>query len=279
MVNYNKLLNLPSSDELPDSDNKPVDHEIQVIIPNLLKQILNLLWGDRQDWFFGVNMGIYHTTGSNPRIAIVPDGFLSLGVTRLKNDNLRPSYILWEENYIVPILVLEIVSKTYGDEYDQKMIDYARMGVLYYVIYNPDYSQRDKHKQFEVYNLRNGVYQPQNGNPVWIPEIALGLGTEVGHNERCRREWLYWYNSQGNRFMTPEEKVFQEQQRAEQRQRAEQQRQRVEQQQQRAEQQRQRAEQEQQRAEQEQQRAEQQRQRVEQLEQMLRSLGIDPEQL
>ena len=159
------------------------------------------------------------------------------------------------------------------------MIDYARMGVLYYVIYNPDYSQRDKHKQFEVYHLRNGVYQPQNGNPVWIPEIALGLGTEVGHNERCQREWLYWYNSQGNRFMTPEEKVLQEQQRAEQRQRAEQQRQRVEQQRQRAEQERQRAEQEQQRAEQEQQRAEQQRQRVEQLEQMLRSLGIDPEQL
>ena len=83
MVNYNKLLNLPSSDELPDSDNKPVDHEIQVIIPNLLKQILNLLWGDRQDWFFGVNMGTYHTTESNPRIAIVPDVFLSVGVTRL----------------------------------------------------------------------------------------------------------------------------------------------------------------------------------------------------
>ena len=286
MVNYNKLLNLPSSDELPDSDDEPVDHEIQILIPSLLIATLNQLWGDRQDWFFGINMGIYHTTGSNPRIAIVPDAFLSVGVPRLKNNNLRPSYVLWEENYIAPILVLEIVSQTYRNEYDQKMIDYARMGVLYYVIYNPDYSQRDKHKQFEVYHLRNGVYQPQNGNPVWIPEIALGLGTEVGHNERCRREWLYWYNSQGNRFMTPEEKVLQEQQRAEQRQRAEQQRQRVEQERQRAEQQRQRAEQEQQRAEQQQQqaeqqqqRAEQQQQRVEQLEQMLRSLGIDPEQL
>ena len=273
MVNYNKLLNLPSSDELPDSDNKPVDHEIQVIIPNLLKQILNLLWGDRQDWFFGVNMGIYHTTGSNPRIAIVPDGFLSLGVTRLKNDNLRPSYILWEENYIVPILVLEIVSKTYGDEYEQKMIDYARMGVLYYVIYNPDYSKRDKHKRFEVYHLRNGVYQPQVGNPVWMPEIGLGIGSEVGSYERCQREWLYWYDSQGNRLMTPEEKTLQQQQRAEQEQ------QRAEQEQQRAEQEQQRAEQERQRAEQERQRAEQERQRAEKLEQMLRSLGIDPEQL
>ena len=231
MVNNNQLLNLPSSDELPDSDDKPVDHEIQILIPNLLRLILNQLWGDRYDWFFGINMGIFHTTGSNPRVAIVPDGFLSLGVPRLKNNNLRPSYILWEENYVVPILVLEIVSKTYGGEYDEKMIDYARLGVLYYVIYNPDYSKRDKHERFEVYRLLNGVYQRLQGNPVWMPEIGLGIGSEVGNNDRCEREWLYWYDSQSNRFMTPEERELQQQQRAEQ------------------------------------------------LEQMLRSLGVDPEQL
>ncbi len=231
MVNYNQLLNLPSSDELPDSDDKPVDHEIQILIPNLLRLILNRLWGDRSDWFFGVNMGIYHTTGSNPRVAIVPDSFLSVGVPRLKNDKLRPSYILWEENYIVPILVLEIVSQTYGKEYDKKMIDYARLGVLYYVIYNPDYANRDKHERFEVYRLLDGAYQRLEGNPVWMPEIGLGIGSEVGKNDLCEREWLYWYDSQGNRFMTPEEETLQE------------------------------------------------RQRAEQLEQMLRSLGVDPEQL
>ena len=231
MVNYNQLLNLPSSDELPDSDDKPVDHEIQILIPNLLRTILNRLWRDRSDWFFGVNMGIFHTTGSNPRVAIVPDSFLSVGVPRLKNNKLRPSYILWEENYIVPILVLEIVSKTYGDEYDEKMIDYARLGVLYYVIYNPDYFKRDKHERFEVYRLLNGVYQRLQGNPVWMPEIGLGIGSEVGYNDNCEGEWLYWYDSQGNRFMTPEERELQQQQRAEQ------------------------------------------------LEQMLRSLGVDPEQL
>ena len=62
MVNYNKFLNLPLSDELPDSDDKPVDHEIQILIPSLLMATLNQLWGDHQDWFFGVNMGIYHIT-------------------------------------------------------------------------------------------------------------------------------------------------------------------------------------------------------------------------
>ncbi|NEP87650.1 MAG: Uma2 family endonuclease [Okeania sp. SIO2C2] len=231
MVNKNQLLNLPSSYELPDSDDKPVDREIQILIPNLLMLILNQLWGDRYDWFFGVNMGIFHTTGSSPRVAIVPDALLSLGVPRLKNNKLRSSYVLWEENYVVPIFVLEIVSQTYGGEYDEKMIDYARLGVLYYVIYNPDYSKRDKHEQFEVYHLVDGAYQRLKGNPVWMPEIGLGIGTEVGNHYRSEQEWLYWYHSEGNRFMTPEEEALQE------------------------------------------------RQRAERLEQMLRSLGVDPEQL
>ncbi|NEO54186.1 MAG: Uma2 family endonuclease [Okeania sp. SIO3B5] len=259
MVNYNELLNLPSSDELPDSDDKPVDHEIQNLIPNLLLLILERLWSDHSDWFFGVDMGIFHSTGSSPRVPIVPDGFLSLGVTRRKNDKLRPSYVLWEENYIVPIFVLEIVSQTYGKEYDKKMIDYARLGVLYYVIYNPDYSKRDKHERFEVYRLLNGAYQRLQGNPVWMPEIGLGIGTEFGNHYRSEQEWLYWYDSEGNRFMTPEEGELQQKLQVQQ--------------------ERQRAEQFQQELQQERLEAQQQRQRAEQLEQMLRSLGVDPEQL
>ena len=43
------------------------------------------------DWFFAVDMGIYH----NPyEPAIVPDGFLSLGVERFYDENLRRSYVL-----------------------------------------------------------------------------------------------------------------------------------------------------------------------------------------
>ncbi|MEB3340811.1 Uma2 family endonuclease [Okeania sp.] len=197
-------------------------------------------------------MGIYHTTGSNPRVAIVPDAFLSVGVPKLKNDKLRSSYILWEENYIVPIFVLEIVSKTYGDEDEQKMTDYARLGVLYYVIYNPDYFHRDKHERFQVYRLFNGTYQRLPINPVWMPEIGLAIGTEVNNYYRYQRELLYWYESEGNRFMTPEEEKLQE---------------------------RQRFQQERQRAEKLEQEAQQERQRAEQFKQMLRSLGVDPKQL
>jgi Uma2 family endonuclease len=213
MVNYNPLQNLPSSDELPDSDDTPVDHELQAIIPTMLRVILNWLWGSRLDWFFGVNMGVYHTTGKNPRVPIVPDGFLSLGVERLKVGKLRPSYVVWEENDIVPILILEVVSKTYGREYDEKMTDYAKLGALYYIIHNPDYCSRDKHDSFEVYRLVEGVYQRQLGEPVWMPEIGLGIGREIGTYDRCQREWLYWYDYEGTRFLTPDEAAEQERQR------------------------------------------------------------------
>ena len=79
---YNPLQYLPSSAELPDSDHTLIDNKLQNLIPNLLLAMLTLVW-QREDWFFGVDMGFYHPTGQNPRIPIVPDGFLSLGVVRL----------------------------------------------------------------------------------------------------------------------------------------------------------------------------------------------------
>jgi Uma2 family endonuclease len=243
MVQYNPLQYLPTAEELPDSDDTPVDNELQILIPILLRAILALLWADRMDWFFGVNMGVYYEPD---KAAIVPDGFLSLGVERYKaRGKLRLSYVLWQENNTVPQWVLEVVSKTPGGEYDDKMTKYAQIGVLYYVIYNPDYGRRDKHDPFEVYRLVNGVYVRQTGNPVWMPEIGLGIGCEVGTHEGCTREWLYWYDQLSRRFPTQANVIEQERQRAEQ----------------------------------SQQQLEQERQRAERLAEQLRQMGVDPDTL
>jgi Uma2 family endonuclease len=220
-----------------------VDNELQILIPILLRAILALLWADRMDWFFGVNMGVYYEPD---KAAIVPDGFLSLGVERYKaRGKLRLSYVLWQEHNIVPQWVLEVVSKTPGNEYDEKMTKYAQIGVLYYVIYNPDYSRRDKHDPFEVYRLVNGVYVRQTGNPVWMPEIGLGIGCEVGTHEGCTREWLYWYDQLSRRLLAPANVIEQERQRAELAQ----------------------------------QQLEQERQRAERLAERLRQMGVDPDTL
>jgi Uma2 family endonuclease len=200
MLEYNPLSCFPSSEELPDSDDTPVDNELQDLIPSLLKAILAMAWSQRMDWFFGADMGVYY----DPNLpAIVPDGFLSLGVERYFDESLRRSYAIWEEKQ-VPILVLEIVSQTYRGEYSTKKDQYANLGVLYYVVYNPD---RRRKARFEVYKLVNDEYQLLAGNPIWLPEVDLGIGMERGTYQGIPREWLYWYNKQGKRLLTPEERA------------------------------------------------------------------------
>jgi len=205
---------LPTSDELPDSDDTPVDNEDQNFVPNLLLFLLEYIWKSRDDWYFGVDMGIYHTTGVSPRVPVVPDGFLSLGVERRKNGGSRSSYVMWEEGYTAPILALEVVSHTYGDEYEKKLDIYRQLGVKYYVIYNPQFWRRDGHLPFEVYKLVDGVYQLQIGEPLWMPEISLGIGRAVLPSDRFSREVLSWFDQKGDRYLTPEEQVALERQRA-----------------------------------------------------------------
>lgn len=73
--------------------------------------------------------------------------------------------MLWEEDGVAPKFVLEMVSWTPGNEYDDKIKIYENLGVLYRVIYNPEYWQRDRHQPFEVYKLIDGTYQLQIGEP------------------------------------------------------------------------------------------------------------------
>jgi Uma2 family endonuclease len=205
---------LPTSDELPDSDNLPVDNEDQNLLPNVLLFLLNSMWADRLDWFFAADMGIYHTTGVHPRVPVVPDAFLSLGVERKKGGKSRRSYVMWEEKYVVPMFVLEMVSHQQGGEYDEKLAIYANLGVLYYVIYNPEFWRRDLHQPFEVYRLVDGVYQLQIGEPYWMPEVGLGIGRCQTVFGNLPQEQLGWFNERGIRYLTMDELADRERQRA-----------------------------------------------------------------
>jgi Uma2 family endonuclease len=243
MYQYELPRYLPTADELPCSDDTPVDNELQELIPSLLKSILQILWGDRLDWFFGIDMGIYYHPEQPP---IVPDGFLALNVERFYDEDLRPSYVLWEEE-VAPILVLEVVSNTIGGEYTTKLDRYAQIGVLYYVIYNP---KRRRKAKLEIYKLVNGSYELQAANPLWMPEIGLGIGNERVNYGGLTRDWLYWYDESNQRYPSPSEQIELE---------------------------RQKATVESQRADLERQRADLERQRAERLAAQLRALGIEPE--
>jgi Uma2 family endonuclease len=198
---------LPSTEELPCSDDTPVDNEDQNLLPNLLLFSLAMLWADRMDWYFGVDMAVYHTTGISPKVPVVPDAFLSLGVERRKGGKSRRSYATWEENSVVPILALEMVSHRPHEEYDEKMAIYARLGVLYYVIYNPEFWQRDRHQPFEVYKLAANTYHLQIGEPFWMPEIGLGLGRSRQILGGIEQEVLLWHDAQGQPQLLPDQQL------------------------------------------------------------------------
>jgi Uma2 family endonuclease len=204
MLKYVEPLDwLPTAEDLPDSDDTPVDNELQELAPTLLKAVLAYLWKDRTDWFFGIDMGIYY----NPdEPAIVPDGFLSIGVESVKSENLRSSYVLWEEQGILPQLVLEVVSKKYRREYSGKKDFYEQLGILYYVVYNP---LRRRKPTLEIYKLIRGKYLPMIGNPVWLPELGLGIGKERQIYQGREREWIFWYDQDGTRYLLPEERAEQ----------------------------------------------------------------------
>jgi hypothetical protein len=85
-----------------------------------------------------------------------------------------------------------------------------------------------------------------------VQDVRLGIGYEQGNYAGVTREWLYWYDETGMRYLTPNQRIQQEAQRAQQ---------------------------EAQRAQQEAQRAVRSEQRAEQLAQRLRELGVNPEHI
>jgi len=204
MVNltYNKNRPLPSAEELPSSDETPVDNQLQNDLPNLLLNLLALIWSGRDDWYFGVDMAVYYN----------PDE-LAVGVNHDTGERGRLSYVLWGEKYILPILFLEVISEKYNSEYEEKFLNYQSLGILYYVIYNPFSGRRGRFKnrqRLEVYKLISGKYQllESENNRVWLPEIGLALGYEKGEHIAWYREWLYWYDQSGNRYLTAEERAM-----------------------------------------------------------------------
>ena len=202
---------LPTADELPCSDGAPVDSELQELIPGLLKAILMDIWGGRKNWLFSIDMAFY-CDPTQPHMGIAPDGLLSLGVAEAPTENLRSSFVLWEEK-VIPLFALEIVSKSAGGEKTKKFEIYQSAGILYYLVYSPLLKRKAK---FQLYKLIEGKYVLQSAGqqPYWMPEIGLAIGAEKRVYGDTEREWLYWYDENDVRHPTPTERAESEAQRA-----------------------------------------------------------------
>jgi Uma2 family endonuclease len=209
---------LPTADDLPDSDDAPVDKEwsrrfpparefrseLQELMPGLLKAILLDIWSDRKNWLFSIDMAFYYDP-ARPHVGIAPDGMLCLGVADAPSENLRSSFVLWQEK-VIPQFAVEIVSRSAGGEKTKKFEIYQSVGILYYLVYSPLLKRKAK---FQLYKLIEGRYvlQSSGQQPYWMPEIGLAIGAEKQVYGSTEREWLYWYDENDVRYPTPVERA------------------------------------------------------------------------
>jgi Uma2 family endonuclease len=236
----------PRVDDLVTEDDTPVDNFPSAKQQRLLVESLYSSWagpGEGRTFLADANVGLFYTVHQPP---LVPDFFLSLDVEVAEDwwAKSHRSYFLWEFGK-PPEVVIEIVSNTVGQETTYKLQRYARMGVAFYVIYDPQ--RLVQPDVLRVYGLQAGTYRLQADG--WLEQIGLGITLWEGEYEGKIDRWLRWCDRAGRPVLTGAEQAAQE---------------------------RQRAAQERQRAEAAEQRLTQEQRRVEQLLAQLRALNITP---
>src|SRR5262249_19806070 len=155
------------------------------------------------------NVGLFFSVKQPP---LVPDVMLSLDV-QLGDDFSRKenrSYFTWILGK-PPDVVIEFVSDRRGGEATHKMREYGRLGVTYYVIFDP--GNLLKGGVLRRLALRQGSYEPLE--TPWFPNVGLGLTLWEGRYEGYHARWLRWCEAGGRLIPTGHERADQEQHHAE----------------------------------------------------------------
>jgi len=194
---------------LVTEDDTPVDSIFSQSQMRLLTEPLLSSWRTERSFVALSNVGLFSAINRPP---VVPDVLLSLDVSLPENTREKANrcYFLWLFGK-APDVVIEIVSNKEGGEADRKVAEYARIGVPYYAIFDPDLHIMPQTLTF--YELRGGRY-------VTLPEAALPgrLLTLVpweGEYEGDYALWLRWADGEGNLIPTGAELAKTERQRAE----------------------------------------------------------------
>jgi Uma2 family endonuclease len=258
-------------------DDTPVDNIPSAKQQRLLTESLYSSWsgpGDNRTFLAEANIGVFYLN-RNP--AIVPDMLLSLDV-EVDEDwwaKEHRSYFLWEFGK-PPDVVVEIVSNKVGKELKEKKDIYARMRVLYYVVFDPQ--QLLTPEVLTIHSLEGFSYRLHPSR--WFPEIGLNLTLWEGKYEGVYNTWLRWTDEHGKLILSGKELASLE--RAEkEKERAGKEEAQAESEKERSEKEKAQAEKEKAQAEKEKERAEKEaaQQRAEKLAAMLRALGQNPDQV
>lgn len=199
------LSQIPDISNLVLEDNTPLDSFINEKQQRLLTTVFysGADTGIRVPFIVAANVGLF---SSLRQPGICPDAFLSLNITAGEDwwERQVRSYLFWEFGK-PPEVVIEVISPTPGNELGSKLLDYARMRILYYAVYDP--LQRLGNTVLQVFELQGVSYVPKTD--AWFPEVGLGLTLWSGEFERINATWLRWCYADGNPIPTGDELIGQ----------------------------------------------------------------------
>ncbi len=189
----------PDISHLVTEDDTPVDSAYSEKQMRLLTSSLYASWKPDRDFVAMANVGLF-ARPENP--AVVPDVMLSLDVT-LPDDLFEKGnrcYMIWRYGK-PPDLVIEVVSNKVGGELD-KAETYARMGIGYYVIHDPEHWLGSRTlRAFELHGRR----YVEMLDCSWLEQLGLGLVLWQGSFEGWDHQWLRWCDRGGNLLLTGED--------------------------------------------------------------------------
>jgi hypothetical protein len=195
---------IPNLDDLVTEDDAPVDSIFTEKQQRLLTEPLYSSWAAPVEggaFLALANVGWFYKYREPP---LVPDVLLSLDAAPagdLRSKEGR-SYFQWLIGK-PPQVIIEIVSDKRGGEETLKMRTYARQGVLYYVIFDPD--DLLGHGVLRAFVLARGKYEQLDAK--WFPDVGLGLVLWTGTFEGQQQTWLRWCDKDGRVMPTGAERA------------------------------------------------------------------------
>lgn len=121
--------------DYPSGDGKPMaETGIHVMAIMWLHQALEDFFRDRPDVYIASDQFWYWEEG-NASAVVAPDVMVVPGI----GNRVRPCYLGWQENSVIPAAVFEMASKsTWKDDLNDKFDQYERLGVREYFLFDPE---------------------------------------------------------------------------------------------------------------------------------------------
>ena len=200
----------PNVDHLVTEDGAPVDNQFSEKQQRLLAEVLYCSWQPGEPFVAMSNVGLFFALRTSP---FVPDILVSLGVSSPTDPfpKKNRSYFVWEYGK-APDLVVEVVSNIEGGEDTIKLKGYAKIGITYYIIYDPE--EHLSSKPLRVYRLVSGRYELDISESPVFESLGRGVRIWPGTYEDMSQSWLRWTTVEGQLLLTGKERASLAEQRA-----------------------------------------------------------------